>query len=86
APNYLYASDQCDPYAQPQGLYCQSFGAGPLQAFAAPDAFGPPAYGPPSYGWTQDGYDRGYQLDGAPVALPPPPPPSRRGVFGRPAY
>ncbi|MDO8902738.1 MAG: hypothetical protein Q7V15_15440 [Phenylobacterium sp.] len=84
APNYLYASDLCDPYAQPQGLYCQYLGAGPLQAFAAPDAFGYPAYGPHAYGWSHDGYERGYQLDGAPVALPPPPPPTRRGR--RPAY
>lgn len=84
APNYLYATDLCDPYAQPQGLYCQSFGAGPLQAFAPPDAYGQSAYGPPAYGWALDGYERGYQVDGAPVALPPPPPPGRRGR--RPAY
>lgn len=86
APNYLYATDQCDPYAQPQGLYCQSFGAGPLQAFSAPDAYGQPAYGGQAYGWSHDGYERGYQMDGAPVALPPPPPPRRRGVFGRDTY
>lgn len=87
APNYLYATDLCDPYTQPQGLYCQSFGAGPLQAFAPPDAYGQAAYGPSAYGWSMDGYERGYQLDGAPMALPPPPPPARRrGIFGRPTY
>lgn len=83
APNYLYAPDSCDPYAQPQGLYCQPLGGSALSAFSPPDTYGQQTYGQPSNGWSHDGYERGYQFDGTPVALPPP---IRRDRRGRPIY
>lgn len=85
SPNYLYAPEGCDPYGQPQGLYCLPLAAAPPLAFATPEAYGQPAYGGQAYGWSHDGYDRGYQADGSPVPIAAPPPP-RRGFFGRSAY
>lgn len=80
-PNSLYATDGCDPYGYGQGLYCQPYQTAPPGLFSGPqDAFAGPGAGG-GYGWGHDGYDRAYQLYGAPRPYVPPQPPPRRGLF-----
>lgn len=83
-PNYLYAQEGCSTWSFGQGLYCQPMSAAPPRLFdGGADPYGYSAYGGQGgYGWSYDGYERGYQLHGAPQPLAPPQP-TRRGLFSR---
>lgn len=77
-PNYVYSPQGCG-YRMPPGSYCRPMSEMPK---AIMDESGFDSSG--RYGWEVDGYERGYQRDGAPLPrsyVPPPPP--RRPAFGR---
>lgn len=77
-PNYIYSTQGCG-YSLPPGSYCRPMVEMPRQIL---DETGFDASG--RYGWEVDGYERGYQRDGAPQPrsyVPPRPP--RRPIFGR---
>ena len=77
-PNYVYSPQGCG-YRMPPGAYCRPMSEAPK---SITDESGFDSSG--RYGWEVDGYERGYQRDGAPQPrnyVPPPPP--RRSAFGR---
>lgn len=72
--NWYYSSIDCWRQRLGKGVYCVS-GLG-LPESLRDDRWNSPWRG----GWDDDGYDRGYQRDGAPGFVPPaqPPPPAKR--------
>lgn len=75
--NWVYSAVDCWRRSWEPGVYCLSSRQMPA---ALRDESG---FGVGRRDWGADGYDRGYQRDGEPKALPPaaPPPPPKRGFF-----
>jgi hypothetical protein len=75
--NWAYSGMDCWRRSWDVGIYC-------LSARTMPSALrDESAYGANRRDWEADGYDRGYQRDGEPKALPPAQPPVTKKRWGR---